>query len=126
MVVKVENQISKTDIWLWVGVVALVFAGIGSNFYLFTHSLLSRVILVLSLETVAFILASKTVSGRKVWRYWQESVLEVKKIVWPSRKETLQTTLSVLAMVFVMGLLLWSVDAILIRCIGWLVCHNGV
>jgi preprotein translocase subunit SecE len=49
--------------------------------------------------------------------FWNDSVLELKRVVWPNRKETMQTTLGVLVMVLVMGLLIWSVDASLIRLI---------
>jgi len=44
----------------------------------------------------------------------QESVVETKKVVWPSRKETVQTTGMVLAFVLVMAIFLWIVDALLV------------
>ena len=42
------------------------------------------------------------------------AVAETRKVVWPSRKETAQTTGMVLAFVLVMAIFLWIVDAVLV------------
>ena len=49
--------------------------------------------------------------GKQFHEYARESVAETKKVVWPTRKETLQTTGIVFAFVVVMALFLWIVDA---------------
>jgi preprotein translocase subunit SecE len=56
-------------------------------------------------------------TGKRFYAYCQDSVTETKKVVWPSRKETVQTTLIVVAFVIVMAIFLWIVDASLV----WLV-----
>ena len=48
--------------------------------------------------------------GRQLIAYGQDSVREVKKVVWPSRKEALQMTGYVFAFVVVMALFLWLTD----------------
>ena len=55
--------------------------------------------------------------GKDFFQYCQESIAETKNVVWPSRKETLQTTAIVVAFVLVMAIFLWVVDASLV----WLV-----
>ena len=55
--------------------------------------------------------------GKRFYAYTQDSIEETRKVVWPSRKETMQTTGLVVAFVIVMALFLWGVDAIL----TWLV-----
>ena len=55
-----------------------------------------------------------TEPGKQFYAYAQESVTETKKVVWPTRKETLQTTAIVFAFVIVMALFLWLVDASLL------------
>ena len=55
-----------------------------------------------------------TEPGRQFFAFAQESVAETKKVVWPSRKETVQTTGMVLAFVLVMAIFLWIVDAVLV------------
>ncbi len=49
-------------------------------------------------------------SGRQFTAYCRESVREVKKVVWPARKEAIQMTAYVFAFVFVMALFLWVTD----------------
>jgi len=58
-----------------------------------------------------------TQPGKDFFQYCQDSIAETKKVVWPSRKETLQTTAIVVAFVLVMAIFLWVVDASLV----WLV-----
>jgi preprotein translocase subunit SecE len=52
-----------------------------------------------------------TTAGRDFVAFSRESWDEAKRVVWPSRKETLQTTGIVFAFVFVMAMFLWLVDA---------------
>lgn len=56
----------------------------------------------------------------RLWQYWLEAVQEVRKVYWPTRQETVQTTLAVLAMVVAMGLLLWTADYFLLNAVAWL------
>jgi preprotein translocase subunit SecE len=51
--------------------------------------------------------------GRTVWSFVLESKQEVRKVVWPTREETMRTTLLVFAMVFIVGLILWLLDMFL-------------
>lgn len=55
-------------------------------------------------------------SGRALWSFGAESERELRKVVWPTRKETLQTSLFVFVFVFIMSLFLWMVD----KGVGWL------
>jgi preprotein translocase subunit SecE len=51
--------------------------------------------------------------GRRSWQFALDSRVELRKVVWPSRQETLQTTLAVFLFVTVAGLFFWLLDAIL-------------
>ena len=75
--------------------------------------------------TAIFLLLKKTSQGLKFSKYWAEAISELKKVTWPNRKETITTTLVVVVMVIVMGLILWTVDAILIRLVAWLLQRGG-
>ena len=55
-----------------------------------------------------------TEPGKRFYAYTQEAIVETKKVVWPNRKETLQTTGIVFVFVIVMALFLWLVDASLL------------
>ena len=75
--------------------------------------LIYRVLGVVDVVLMALALMLTTDNGRSVWSFMLESKQEVRKVVWPSRQETTQTTLMVFAMVFIVGLILWLLDMFL-------------
>ena len=92
----------------------LVIAGIAGFYWLKDGALILRVASVLAGLVAAALVAWTTAPGREFFVFAQESVVETKKVVWPSRKETVQTTGMVLAFVLVMAIFLWIVDALLV------------
>ena len=94
--------------------VLLVIAGIAGFYLLKDSAAILRVASVLAGLVAAALVAWTTAPGREFFVYAQESVAETKKVVWPSRKETVQTTGMVLAFVLVMAIFLWIVDALLV------------
>jgi len=69
-----------------------------------------RVVALLGLLAVAVGIFFTSESGKQLIAYGQDSTKEVKKVVWPSRKEAMQMTGYVFAFVFVMALFLWITD----------------
>jgi len=69
-----------------------------------------RVIALLGLLAVAVGIFFTSESGKQLLAYGQDSIKEVKKVVWPTRKEATQMTMYVFAFVFVMALFLWLTD----------------
>ena len=114
---KTEANAGGLDGLKWVVVVLLVAAGIGGNFYYADYSLLYRVLGLLALAVIAAFVAVQTVQGAAFWKLAKEARTEIRKVVWPTRQETTQTTLIVVAFVIVMALILWGFDTLL----GWLV-----
>ena len=94
--------------------VLLVIAGIAGFYLLKDSALILRVACVLAGLIAGALVAWTTAPGRQFFVFAQESVVETKKVVWPSRKETVQTTGMVLAFVLVMAIFLWIVDALLV------------
>ena len=94
--------------------VLLVIAGIAGFYYLGDSALILRVASVLAGFVAAILVAWTTEPGRQFYVYAQDAVVETRKVVWPSRKETVQTTGMVLAFVLVMAIFLWIVDAVLV------------
>lgn len=70
-----------------------------------------RVLLVFGGVIAGALVAALSAPGKRFYAFAQESVVETKKVVWPSRKETLQTTVWVFMFVAVMAAFLWLVDA---------------
>ena len=95
----------------------LIAAGI-AGFYLFVDSpTVVRVLSVLAGVGAAVGVAWYTAVGQRFFAFSQESITEARKVVWPTRKETMQMTGVVVAFVIVMALFLWMVDGVLL----WLV-----
>jgi preprotein translocase subunit SecE len=122
--VKAESP-KLVDKLLWGLVLAICIASISGNYYFTQYSLLMRVFGLLVCLGLAIGIASRTAMGQKIWQLWLGSTQEVRKIHWPTRQETVQTTLAVLAMVCVMGILLWTADFCLLRVVKWLTGHWG-
>ncbi len=95
--------------------VVLLSAGIGAFYYYEDYSLLLRVLGLLVVVGVAAAVVMQTMVGRKVWSFASDSRAEVRKVVWPTRQETMQMTLVVFVMVLVMGIILWLVDMMLMN-----------
>ena len=112
-----EANSSSLDTVKWIVVVLLVGAGVYGNSYFADESLLYRVLGLLALALVAGFIALQTSQGAAFWELTRESRTEIRKVVWPTRQETVQTTLIVVAFVFVVALILWGLDSFF----GWLV-----
>jgi preprotein translocase subunit SecE len=111
------EQSSRFDVAKWVVVAAIVAGGVYANSYYADESLLYRVLGLLVLAIVAGFVALQTTQGEAFWSLVRESRTEIRKVVWPSRQEAVQTTLIVVVFVLVVALLLWGLDSLL----GWLV-----
>ena len=96
-----------------------IVAGIGAFYYFAEFSLLFRVIGLLAALSVATRLVYITSLGQSFWQFAQGSRIELKKIVWPTKKETTHTTLIVIVMVLFVGILLWMFDGLLMWGIGY-------
>lgn len=112
MTANTEEKVYRLDSLKWVLVIAVVIAGVVGNSHFSAESILYRAIGLLLLAAIAIFIALQTAKGVAVADVVRGALVELRKVVWPSRQETNQTTLIVLAVVFVMGLILWLLDAI--------------
>ena len=95
-------------------------------FYFFAdESLLYRVIGLLVAAGISIVIALQTAKGRNIWGFFQDAQIEVKKVVWPTRQETLQTTLIVIVVVLVVAIILWILDMFLGWSIGSIMGQRG-
>lgn len=106
---------------LWAVAVLLIAAAAVINAYFASHfALIVRVLLMVVLVVGAVVLAALTNQGQKALGFMKESRLELRKIVWPTRQETTQTTLIVVAMCLVVALALWGIDSLIVALITFL------
>jgi preprotein translocase subunit SecE len=104
--------------------VIFVVAGVAAFYYFSDFPLLYRVLGLIVVIGAAVGLVLTTEVGKNVWDFMLESKQEVKRVVWPTREETMRTTLMVFVMVFIVGLVLWILDASLFWAINHLVSQG--
>jgi preprotein translocase subunit SecE len=98
------------DIFKLIVAAAIVASGIAGFYWLADSALVLRVLAVVAGLGAGAAVAAFSTPGREFVVFAQEAIVEVKKVVWPSRKETVQTTAAVFAFVVVMALFLWVSD----------------
>ena len=91
----------------------IVLTGVAGFFYLTESAMVVRVLSVLVGVLLGAFVARFTTQGQDFYVFCKESSQETKKVVWPTRKETLQSSGLVFAFVVVMALFLWLIDAAL-------------
>jgi preprotein translocase subunit SecE len=89
---------------------ALVVAGVVAFYALGQQDLWLRVLALVVLVAGAVAVFFTSEAGKQLIAYGRDSSREVRKVVWPSRKEAMQMTGYVFAFVFVMALFLWLTD----------------
>jgi preprotein translocase subunit SecE len=117
---KAEAKDSRFDLVKWLVVAALVVVGVVGNQYFSAEPVLYRVLGLVVLGAVAAFVAFQTARGQSFAVLLKEARVEIRKVVWPTRQETTQTTLIVVAVVLVMALLLWGLDSLLVKGVSWL------
>ena len=88
----------------------LVVAGIAGYYLLAAQSIVLRILAVVAGIVAGVAAVWTSTLGQEFIAFAREALVEVKKVVWPSRKETMQTTAAVFAFVVVMAAFLWVSD----------------
>lgn len=112
----VESSSGTLNSVKWLVVVVLLGAAIFANGYYAELPLIYRVLGIVVVGVISLFVASTTVQGVSLMGLFKESRTEIRKVIWPTHQETMQTTLIVVAAVLIMALLLWGLDSLL----GWI------
>ena len=111
---------------LKLGTAILLLVGAIYAFYYFEEQLLVvRVLGLLAVAGIAIFIAAQSKTGKGVLGFISGAQSEVRRVVWPTRAETTQTTLAVLVIVLIMGILLWLLDMVLLAAIQMLTGQGG-
>jgi preprotein translocase subunit SecE len=113
MTEQVDGGASVLDTVKLVAAVAILVGGLAAFYLLGNLPLAARWLIVLATLAVGIVVALQSTQGRAFWQFVQGSRVELRKVVWPTRQETLQTTLVVIVAIFVMGIFFWILDAAL-------------
>jgi preprotein translocase subunit SecE len=118
MTTNTENQTNSLDILKWGVVIVLLAAAIIGNQMFGEASVVIRALSVIVAFVIAAFIALQTVKGKQAFAFAQESHIEVRKVVWPTRQEALNTTFIVLVATAIVALILWGFDAVLLRLVN--------
>ena len=120
MTTNTESQGNSLDIVKWgLAIILLAAAVIGNQMYS-DQSVLVRAIAVIVTFVIAGVIALQTAKGKAALEFARESQIEVRKVVWPTRQEALNTTFIVLAATGILALILWGLDAVLLRIVNFI------
>lgn len=125
MNVKTETQASMMDTVKLMLTVVIIISGIIGFYLLDAQPLWVRLLGLLATVAVAIFVSLQTVKGRHIAEFFTAAHTEVRKVVWPSRQETLQTTLVIFVAVLLTSLFLWGVDSLLFVVVRALTGQGG-
>lgn len=108
---------STTDrLKLGLSVLVIIAGIVGYSYFESKLPMVARIAIFVASLVLAALIAWSSETGRRTIAFAQESYNEVKRVTWPTRKETMQMTGIVFAFVAIMGLFLWILD----RSVEWL------
>ncbi len=120
MSTNVETPSSAMDSVKWLVAIALLAGAVVGNYMYADQSVLLRAICVVVAVAAGLGIAAITEKGRTFLAFAKEARIEVRKVVWPTRQETTHTTFIVMVATVIMALILWGLDGILFRAVGFL------
>ncbi|MEK9793258.1 MAG: preprotein translocase subunit SecE [Gammaproteobacteria bacterium] len=108
----IESKSNNT--YLIVSIIVLI-SGMILFYYFSDVRLFYRVLAMISVVILSGFIGYQSDFGKLVYSYISDSKVEIKKVTWPTKQETTQTTLGVIVVVIIVGILLWLFDMLL----GW-------
>ena len=116
-----EDQPSGSlDSLKWMTVILILAGVVFANYFYGEESVLYRAIGAVVGIVIAGVIAMQTVKGNNAVAFAKESRTEIRKVVWPTRQEAIQTTGIVLFATFIMSLVMWGLDSTLFYVVGFI------
>jgi preprotein translocase subunit SecE len=125
MTEQVQQSPTAVDAAKLVGAAAILAGGVAAFYLLADLPIWLRWIIVLATLVAAALVGLQSQQGKTFWAFVQSSRIELRKVVWPNRQETMQVTIVVFAMVIVLGLFFWGLDSLLGFLTRWLTARGG-
>jgi preprotein translocase subunit SecE len=101
----------------WVGVALVTLIAFFLTYY-YHFSAPIKALIWLLWFVFTLVLGFFTPEGKQLFAFGKEAKIELQKVVWPNRQETIQTTTIVMAMVGITGFVLWAIDSMMLWGIG--------
>ena len=114
METKVEEQATFVDTVKLALAVLILLAGLVSYYYFANSAVLLRAFGVIVAVAAGIGVVFTSFQGQLLWKFIQGARVELRKVVWPTREETIQTTLVVLVFALIGGVFFWLRDLVLL------------
>ena len=92
----------------------VLVGGLYSYYYFLEVSLPLRVLMVLGGTAAGVAVAMTSTQGQRLWAFIQGARIEIRKVVWPTKQETTQTSIAVFIFTFIMAMFFWGLDSFLL------------
>ncbi|MCI5763610.1 preprotein translocase subunit SecE [Actinobacillus porcinus] len=118
---EVGQKSKGVNVFLWVlSLIIVLVASVGNVVFAEQFSTPIRVVAIFVLLVLALVFAALTNEGKRALNFFSESRVELRRIVWPTRPETMQTTFIIIAATVLLSLILWALDSIIIAVLNFL------
>jgi preprotein translocase subunit SecE len=103
----------------------VLVGGLYSYYYFLEIALPLRVLMVLGGLAAGITVAMSSTQGQRLWAFIQGARIEIRKVVWPTKQETTQTSIAVFVFTLIMALFFWGLDSFLLWLTRTLVGSTG-
>ena len=110
---KLEIEVNKNDLIKWILSSIIFIAGIFAFYYFDEYPFIYRVLGLLGLLLIDFLIVFNTEKVKALRIFTHDARVELKKVIWSTKAEVIQTTIIVFIVVIIMSVLLWLLDKLL-------------
>ena len=111
---KTETGVSALDTVKLLLAVAILIGGIVGYYHYANLSIVVRALMVIGGVVLGIAVAMQTQKGSEFWKFMTGARMELRKVIWPTQQETIQTTIAVIIFVIIMGIFFWGLDMVLL------------
>ena len=110
---KIEIETNKQDVVKWILSTALFLGALVAFYYFDEYPLIYRVLGLIGIVILGFLIVFNTERVRGLRVFTHDARVELKKVIWSTKAEVIQTTVIVFVVVIIMSILLWLLDKLL-------------
>ena len=110
---KIEIETNKQDVVKWILSTAMFLGALVAFYYFDQYPLIYRVLGLIGIVILGFLIVFNTERVRGLRVFTHDARVELKKVIWSTKAEVIQTTVIVFVVVIIMSILLWLLDKLL-------------
>ena len=110
---KIEIETNKQDVVKWILSTIMFLGSLVAFYYFDQYPLMYRVLGLIGIVILGFLIVFNTEKIRSLRVFTHDARVELKKVIWSTKAEVIQTTVIVFVVVIIMSILLWLLDKLL-------------